>query len=146
MANGYAMASIIGKENIMSAAQSTFISSTNWTERIGPVAAIETIKKYSRNKVDQHIIKIGKDVQNIWEKASEKYGLDVDVTGLPTLSAFSFRNQDNQKMMTAFVIEMLKRGFLAFRQFKPSYAHTNEDIQKYSEAVDQVFEALSKKI
>ena len=44
IANGYAMATVIGKKNCMESAQNTFISSTNWTERIGPTAAIATIK------------------------------------------------------------------------------------------------------
>ena len=58
MANGYAMAAVIGTEKVMSAAQSTFISSTNWTERIGPVAAIASIEKYINENVANHIIKV----------------------------------------------------------------------------------------
>ena len=58
MANGYAMASILGTEKVMSSAQNSFISSTNWTERIGPVAAIATIKKYISENVAGHIITI----------------------------------------------------------------------------------------
>ena len=45
ISNGYPMAAIIGKESIMQKAQETFISSTYWTDRIGPVSAIATIKK-----------------------------------------------------------------------------------------------------
>jgi len=143
MANGYAMASIIGTEKVMSAAQSTFISSTNWTERIGPVAAIATIKKYVNENVADHIIKIGNEVKSVWTEMADKHGLMINVTGLPTLAAFSFSNQNNQKMMTCFVIEMLKKGFLGFRQFKPSFAHSKSDVYKYSEAVDQTFQLLS---
>lgn len=36
LANGYAMAAVIGRKGVMEAAQKTFISSTNWTERVGP--------------------------------------------------------------------------------------------------------------
>ena len=68
MANGYAMAAIIGAERVMQAAQTTFISSTNWTERIGPTAAIATIKKYIRENVADHIIKIGNAVQKVWQE------------------------------------------------------------------------------
>ena len=41
------MAAIIGKGSVMDAAQKTFISSTYWTERIGPAAALATIRKHS---------------------------------------------------------------------------------------------------
>ena len=46
MGNGFPMAAIIGNCNVMEAAQDTFISSTYWTERTGPVAALATIRKY----------------------------------------------------------------------------------------------------
>ena len=45
MSNGYSMAAIIGKKNVMESAQESFISSTYWTEGIGLVASIATINK-----------------------------------------------------------------------------------------------------
>jgi glutamate-1-semialdehyde 2,1-aminomutase len=142
MANGYAMASIIGTETVMSSAQSTFISSTNWTERIGPVAAIATIKKYVNENVANHIIKIGNEVKSVWTKMADKHGLMINVTGLPTLAAFSFEDENNQAMMTFFTIDMLNKGFLGFRQFKPSFAHKADDVIKYKKAVDDVFHKI----
>ena len=41
LGNGYAINAVIGKKDIMEFAQSTFISSTFWTERIGPSAALK---------------------------------------------------------------------------------------------------------
>jgi hypothetical protein len=43
---------------------------------------------------------------------------------------------------TRFVVEMLQRGFLGFRQFKPSLAHNKDDLDKYQNAVEDVFELL----
>ena len=143
IANGYAMAAIIGTEKIMQAAQSTFISSTNWTERIGPTAAIATIKKYIKNNVADHIINIGNSVQKIWIDKAKKYQLDIHVSGIPTLGHFSFNNEFNRELATFFTIEMLKRGFLGFRQFKPSFAHQNCHLEKYKQAVDEVFSLIS---
>lgn len=144
MANGYAMASIIGTETVMSSAQNTFISSTNWTERIGPVAAITTIKKYINENVADHIIKIGNEVKSVWDVKAKKYQLNINISGLPTLASFSFENENNQAMMTCFTIEMLKKGFLGFRQFKPSLAHSNDDVGKYEKAVDDVMGKIAK--
>src|SRR5205823_11104627 len=58
--NGYPMAAIIGKSDVMEAAQRTFISSTYWTERIGPTAALATIRKHRAHDVASHLIRIGK--------------------------------------------------------------------------------------
>ena len=38
MGNGYGITAVVGKKEIMESAQASFISSTFWTERIGPVA------------------------------------------------------------------------------------------------------------
>ena len=146
LANGYAMSAIIGTEKHMNAAQSSFISSTNWTERIGPVAAIATIKKYMNCNVSDHIIKIGNALRSELLKSAEKNNINISISGIPTLVAFSFENEHNQKLMTYFTIEMQKRGFLGFRQFKPSYAHKLSDVIRYGDALSDVFTKYPKLI
>lgn len=142
MANGYAMAAVIGKEEVMQAAQKTFISSTNWTERVGPVAALATIRKIIREKVHKHIIRIGEQVMEGWEESARKTGLSIDVGGLPTVSHFSFQYDNDMELLTLFNQLMLDRGYLAFNQFKPSFAHTEEDVKLYISNVREVFAIL----
>jgi len=144
MANGYAMAAVVGIEKVMQAAQTTFISSTNWTERIGTTAAIATIQKYKKENVADHIISIGNAVKKVWQEKSDKYHLDVHVSGIPTLAHFAFKNDNNRNLMTFFTIEMLQHGFLGFHQFKPSFAHTIQDVEAYARAVDNIFEKISR--
>ena len=142
MANGYAMSAILGTEDVMQAAQSTFISSTNWTDRVGPTAALATLKKYQETQTDKHIMDIGEQTKNIWRDAAEMAGLSIDVTGLPSLVAFGFNSEKPQELNTRFVIEMLQRGFLGFRQFKPSLAHGKNELAEYALAVNDVFKLL----
>ena len=144
MANGYAMSAILGTEAVMQSAQSTFISSTNWTDRVGPTAALATLKKYQEAQVDKHIISIGNKTQQIWKDTALKSGLQIDVTGLPTLCAYGFKGDYAMDLNTRFVVEMLQRGFLGFRQFKPSLAHTDKELNKYATAVTEVFSLLSR--
>jgi glutamate-1-semialdehyde 2,1-aminomutase len=144
MANGYAMAAVIGTETVMQSAQTTFISSTNWTERIGPVASVATIRKYIKNEVAAHIISVGNQVKAIWREKAEKHGIGVAITGLPTLGAFAFQHEKAQTFNTFYTIEMLQRGVLGFRQFKPSFAHTSADVEFYGDVVDDVFKLISQ--
>ena len=44
LGNGYAINAIIGKREIMESLNGTFVSSTFWTERIGSIAGLETLK------------------------------------------------------------------------------------------------------
>jgi glutamate-1-semialdehyde aminotransferase len=144
IANGYPMAAVIGTEDVMRAAQTTFISSTNWTERIGPTAALATIKKYIRNKVHEHIIEIGNAVKEIWACAFQQYSLPIKISGLPTLAAFSFEHPQNKVMLTLFTQEMLIRKILGFRQFKASWAHQHTHLKIYETAVHEVFSIISE--
>ena len=42
LSNGFPLSAIIGRDAVMDAAQQTFVSSTYWTEAIGPTAAVAT--------------------------------------------------------------------------------------------------------
>ena len=139
MANGYAMSVVMGTEKVMQSAQTTFISSTNWTDRIGPTAALATLRKYQRLGVEKHLIDTGNRVKQIWRDAAETRGLNINVTGLPSLATFAIKCPDPMALNTLFTIEMLKRGFLGFRQFKPSLAHQSADLLRYESAVGEVF-------
>jgi glutamate-1-semialdehyde 2,1-aminomutase len=124
MSNGYPMAAILGKEEVMQAAQDTFISSTYWTERIGPVAALATITKYKSDNVPDALINAGKRVQEGWKKAAKVTGLELDVGGIYPLSHFSIKTYDPLAAQTYYTQLMLEDGFLAGKAFYASYAHT----------------------
>ena len=143
IANGYAMAAILGNERVMQAAQKTFISSTNWTDRVGPTAALATIKKYIREKVEKHLINIGTLVKEIWETEAKKNNINLNISGLPSLASFSFEEKNFQELNTFFTVEMLKYGFLGFRQFKPSFAHDEKLLPDYRQAVSKIFNEIN---
>ena len=144
MSNGFPMAAIIGRKKVMQAAQDTFISSTYWTERIGPVAALATIRKYEKYNVHKHLEKIGKMVQAGWAKLAKKHELDMHVSGMYPLSHFSFDYKNNLVLKALFTQEMLKKGFLASNSFYVSFAHKKEHIIKYLKATDEVFAFIKK--
>lgn len=142
MANGYAMAAVIGTSEVMEAAQSTFMSSTNWTERIGPAASLATIRKLEGCRVPEHLACIGSRVQQGWAQLAEKAGLPLEVHGLPSLCHFSLKEDPRLVLTTLFTQSMLERGFLAFHQFKPSFAHQEHHVRDYLKAVEEVFQLL----
>ena len=144
IANGYAMSVVLGRESVMQAAQTTFISSTNWTERIGPTAALATIRKFRREKVAPHLISIGGRVMAGWETAAQKAGLKLHANGLPSLCHFAFEDDQELAMTTLFIQMMLAKGYLTYSQFKPSFAHTHQHVDGYLAAVDEVFATLAK--
>jgi len=143
MANGYAMAAMIGKSPVMEAAQDSFISSTNWTERIGPAAAVATIRKFRETVADQHIDRIGRIAQEGWLTLAREFDLEMICGEMPCLAHFTLQYADEEAVLTLFVQEMLARGYLAFNQFKPSLAHRDEDVAAYLAACREVFAEIS---
>ena len=139
MSNGYPMAAIVGKGSVMKAAQDTFISSTYWTERIGLVAAIATMKKYKERKVEAHLDRIGQSVKDGLLKCARKHNISIAVSGINPLAHFEFKYADSLVYKTYFTQEMLKKGYLATTSIYASYAHNMDIVEKYLEAVDEVF-------
>ncbi len=146
MSNGFPMAAIIGKKKIMETAQNTFISSTYWTERIGPVAALATIKKIKDRNVIKHLNSVGRKVQKGWESLASKHGLKIKVSGIYPLSHFSFLYSRPLVLKTLFTQLMLEKGFLATTAFYASFAHKEETVDRYLNAVDEAFSFMLKAI
>jgi glutamate-1-semialdehyde 2,1-aminomutase len=144
LANGYAMSALIGRAKVMDAVQTTFISSTNWTERIGPTAAIATIEKFRRVDAGAHMIDVGTKVAANWKAAGAAVGLEVTTSKIPTICHFKIQHPEERVMHTLFSQLMLDRGFLASSNFRPSYAHKPEHVERYNAAVREIFAHLAE--
>lgn len=142
MSNGYPMAAVLGTESVMQAAQETFISSTYWTERIGPVAALATLKKHRQSNVPARLIEVGGKVQALWRQAADRSGLAITVSGLPPLAHFALNNNNAQAARTLFTQKMLAEGFLATNAFYANFAHSDSDVERYARCVQNVFQEL----
>jgi len=143
ISNGFPMGAIIGKKEVMQAAQETFISSTYWTERIGPVAALATIKKLRDNNVSRHLIDTGKRIQDGWKTSAVKNNLSIEISGIYPLSHFTFEYKEPLVLKTLFTQLMLERGFLASTAFYSSYAHKDDHVVSYLRSVDESFSFIS---
>jgi glutamate-1-semialdehyde aminotransferase len=146
MSNGYPMAAIIGNKKVMDTVQDTFISSTYWTERVGPAAAIATINKMQKVQSWEHITKMGRIIWDGWEKAAKKHGINIEVHGPECLVGFKFEYPEANALRTLFTQEMLKKGYLAGTSVYVSYSHKEQHINDYLVAVDSVFNLIKKAI
>ena len=144
LGNGYAINAVIGRRDIMESAQSTFISSTFWTERIGPVAGLETLKVMERIGSWNVISDIGKKIQFKWKALSDRYGIPIKISGLPALSSFSILGNNEQEYKTLITQEMLKRGFLASNSVYVCTQHLPEIVDRYFANLEEIFCLIQK--
>lgn len=147
ISNGFPMAAIIGRGAVMDAAQQSFVSSTYWTERIGPTAALATIDQFAQVDVVSRIRRTGERVRAGWGAAAAKHGVPVKLMGQPALCILAFEcGESSRAAMTLFTQEMLARGFLANGGFYPTAAHRPEIVDRYLQAVDEVFAFLRDRL
>ena len=139
LGNGYAITAIIGGREIMENAQSTFISSTFWTERIGPTAALKTLEVMEREKSWEKITQIGDKIIEGWGLVAKKNCLNVKISGLPAMPSINFTGPDALAYKTLMTQEMLAKGYLASNLIYVCLAHTNDIIEEYFAALDPVF-------
>ncbi|MDR0701102.1 MAG: aminotransferase class III-fold pyridoxal phosphate-dependent enzyme [Azoarcus sp.] len=139
LGNGYAITAVIGRRGIMEAAQSTFISSTFWTERIGPAAALATLKVMERMSSWEIITATGNEIRGKWQALADRYGLKIAHWGLPALTGYTFQSANSLAYKTLVTQEMLAKGFLAGNSVYVCTEHTPEIVEAYLIALDPVF-------
>ena len=144
LGNGYALTAVVGRKSVMEAAQNTFISSTFWTERIGPTAALATLKVMEETKSWELITNIGNKMRQGWQKLADDHNLDIEILGIPSLSTYAFKSKKSLEYKTLITQEMLKKGILASTNFYASTAHTEYEFELYFNALDEVFSKISK--
>lgn len=137
--NGYGITATIGRREVMEAAQSTFISSTFWTERIGPTAALKTLEVMQRLQSWDIITKTGLRIRDRWQQLADSHGLKIDHWGLPAMTGYTFQSPNALAYKTLITQEMLAKGFLAGNSVYTCVEHTKEIVDRYFSELGPVF-------
>ncbi|MBJ3785057.1 aminotransferase class III-fold pyridoxal phosphate-dependent enzyme [Devosia sediminis] len=143
LGNGYAVAAIIGRREIMEAAQTTFISSTFWTERIGSAAGVKTLEVMERERSWEKITEIGNSVRKRWQGLADTSGISITHWGLPALCGFTVNSDNALAYKTLITQEMLKKGYLAGNSLYASLAHTPAILDGFFENLAPVFDLIA---
>lgn len=146
LGNGHPIAAVIGKASTMEAAQNTFISSTYWTEGVGPAAALATIAVMRETNVPAHVQRIGEQFRNECQRLAYKHSLPLVLGGYPALTTLGFDHPDSAALVTLFTVRMLAQGFLTGSSFYPTLAHQPANVEAFANAADPVFAELSESL
>jgi len=144
LGNGYAITATIGKREIMEAAQTSFISSTFWTERIGPTAGLITLELMNKLKSWETVTAIGNKIKEGWQVLAERYGLQISHWGLPALAGFTITSSQSLAYKTFISQEMLGKGYLASNCVYASIAHTPDIVDGYFVSLEPIFAIIQE--
>ena len=147
LGNGHPIGAVIGTREAMEGAHRAFISSTYWTESVGPAAALAAVRKMRESNLQDHLAHVGAWTKEMWRGAAARHGLPLHVEGwFPCLAHFAFEHELTAELRTLFTQLMLDRGFLAGAYLYPTLAHTDAILAQYGDATDEVFEAIAQSL
>jgi glutamate-1-semialdehyde 2,1-aminomutase len=144
LGNGYAITSVIGKKEIMEYAQETFISSTFWTERIGPAAALKSLEVMKELKSWDVVTKLGLKIRDIWKEIAKDCGIKLEINGIPALSSFTINSKNFLLYKTLITQEMLDIGILASNSIYLCTEHKIQAMDKYFEKLNDIFKIIAE--
>jgi len=144
LGNGFAVTAVLGKEEVMKAAEKSFISSTFWTERIGSSAALATLKVMQREKSWEKITNTGEKINTAWIALSKEFDLPITISGLSALTTFTFKSDNALAYKTLITQEMLKKGYLAATAVYACTEHSASIMDEYLENLKPIFQIIKE--
>jgi glutamate-1-semialdehyde 2,1-aminomutase len=146
LGNGFPISAVIGRREIMEYADETFISSTFWTERIGFVAALASIKKMEEHGVQELLNQYGECLNRGWKTLAGTHDLKIAISGIPPLTHLAFEEKEAAALQTLYTQEMLKKGYLLGASVYTSYAYSDRMIDQFVVDSDSVFALIRKAV
>jgi glutamate-1-semialdehyde 2,1-aminomutase len=157
MGNGFAIAALVGKRDIMRLGgldhdqpRVFLLSTTHGAESHGLAASLETIRFYKEHQVVECLWKQGERLRSLVNRSITENNLAefFEVAGRPCNLIFATYDQDRQRSQpfrTLFMQELIRRGVIG-PSFVVSYSHTDADIDRTAEAVHGALRVYRKAI
>jgi glutamate-1-semialdehyde 2,1-aminomutase len=148
IANGFALSALCGKREIMRLGSRErpednvfLLSTTPGAETPALAAAISTMQIYRSEPVVEQLHRQGERLRQGVEQAAARHGVSrhFQPLGRACNMLFATRDRDgkpSQPLRTLFLQETIRRGVLA-PSFVVSYSHTDQDIDRTIDVVDE---------
>lgn len=142
ISNGYPAGAIVGKDSVMDAANSSFISSSYWTDGVGTAASLACIEKMQREGVQRHVWQMGERMQSgLREVAARLPSLQLKIGGMPCAPSLAFGNPAAKPLM---IRHMIERGYLMSSQLYVTWSHAEAHISGMLAALDEALALVAQ--
>lgn len=132
LANGYPLAAVVGRADLMARLRETWVSSTLATEFVSLAAAGAVLDAWEREEVAGHLGRIGGMVMQELKKCAVRGAWEV--LGMPEMWMLRFRDEQLERRFLLGCAArgvLLKRGAYNF----PSLAHGEAEVEATMDAV-----------
>lgn len=135
LGNGYAITSVVGRPEIMDVANELFISSTFWSERLGPSAALAALQAMEEDAAPERVDALGTKFRRQLRSAMAENGAKVHFSGLPALTSISIDGFDDGVVVKTYLVNyLLGKGYLAGPALYAALPHEAE-LERYTEVL-----------
>jgi glutamate-1-semialdehyde 2,1-aminomutase/spore coat polysaccharide biosynthesis protein SpsF len=144
MGNGYPLAALAGRAELMQELRSVFFSGTFGGETVSLAAALATITVVRSTGVCDHVWSHGERLRSGLRKLIDASGLEVELLGEAPRSTLTFRvgGQDAPALRGLFLQETSRRGVLFGGPIFISLAHTEQHIDRTLDVCTEAFDVL----
>ena len=142
LSNGYPMAAVLGRRDVMEPAAQMFISSTYWSDTIGLRAALTTLQEARRRDVPSQLRRFGAELKRRLNAAAADARLAVQCTGIDVHPHLRFDVPDpilNGQVTTLYIQEMAKRGCHGYASFYLNAAQGDSELDQTAQAARETF-------
>jgi glutamate-1-semialdehyde aminotransferase len=150
MANGYPIAAVVGKREVLSVYEKdAFLSSTFFPNSLEMVAAMKCMDILEREKVQDAIWERGTRFLERLGKIVEESGVPVTKSGIPPMPFLTFDRVDDhyRERRTEFYTQCIRRGLFVqpYHHWYIAYRHTQEDLDRALTVVEEALAYVAEK-
>ena len=149
IANGYALAAILGSEKYRKAARSVFTTGSFWFAAASMVAAITTLDLISEEQVIKRIAAMGQRFRAGLQAQADSYGIPLSQSGPVQMPLVLFSDDEvmEKKRAEVFTNEAMKLGLYLHPRHNwfLNGGHTDEDIDEALGITDSGLKIVQKR-
>jgi len=146
IANGYALAAILGTEKYRKAARSVFSTGSFWFTAASMAAAQATLTLIDSEQVIERISKLGETFRSGLAAQAVSYDIGISQSGPAQMPLILFNDdsRDKKERGNFFCNEAIKLGLYLHPKHNMFFngGHSEQDIQQALDICDQAFKAL----
>jgi glutamate-1-semialdehyde 2,1-aminomutase len=141
MANGFPLAAVVGRADVMGEMNDIFFSGTFGGEALSLAASLATIDILERENVPQMLEVTGEKVMRRFDQLVAKHGLEdqIKLVGHPSWSLLQFFDAPIAGAFTIkslYLQELLAQGILCIGSHNMSFSHTETHLNHLAQAQD----------
>jgi glutamate-1-semialdehyde 2,1-aminomutase len=146
IANGYALAAVLGNDRFRTAATELFTTGSFWFSAVSMAAALATLEALAEEHAVETMQARGQALRVGLDEQATRSGIKIRQTGPVQMPFLTFDGDVDLALANAFAAQAIRRGvFLHPRHnWFVSAAMTEEDVARVLEATDEAFGAVGR--